>query len=302
MSGESEKERKTANDQIDGTFSTRKVDKGMTPTIYIMQRIHEADPTGVRLEKTNTPVRHICLPAELEGNEDIISPPECIAKYEEQGGYLDPVRNGPDALAESKEKLGTYRYAGQFDQRPAPAKGSIWQREYFIAVPDNEMPAHGQYNGTLSTDWDLAMTEKEENDASAYVTSGKIGHKIYIDDLGFAKKETPELIKWITSIIGPHYIENKGGGIGVAQMLNDKGITAIEISPASGDKVGRARMATPIAESGKVYIRASLLDRLLNVKDQGILKFPNNKNDDLQDALTQAIIRQNAAYSGWGIL
>jgi hypothetical protein len=43
------------------TLSTRKVDKRNTPTITIMQRLHEDDVTGYLLKKKADKIRHICL-------------------------------------------------------------------------------------------------------------------------------------------------------------------------------------------------------------------------------------------------
>jgi phage terminase large subunit-like protein len=59
----------------------------------------------------------------------------------------------------------------------------------------------------------------------------------------------------------------------------------------AGDKIARARLATPYAEAGLVYIRKSLVDRLYNDSRQGILSFPRNPDTDLSDALAQAIHR-----------
>ena len=40
-----------ANKNMDETISTRKVNKAVTPTILIMQRLHQDDPTGHLLKK-----------------------------------------------------------------------------------------------------------------------------------------------------------------------------------------------------------------------------------------------------------
>jgi len=61
----SQAERTSANDFIRHTLPTRKKDKQNTPTILIMQRLHEEDPTGMILEVMKDDVEHICLPAEL---------------------------------------------------------------------------------------------------------------------------------------------------------------------------------------------------------------------------------------------
>ena len=89
-----------------------------------MQRLHEQDPTGEMLSKRDKKIKHICLPAENKGN---VLPPELADNY--VGGLLDPVRLDAEVLAESKTDLGSFGYAGQFDQKPAPDEGGIFKRD-----------------------------------------------------------------------------------------------------------------------------------------------------------------------------
>src|SRR6185295_17661709 len=73
----SEAELKAANDFFSKTLPTRKVDKAVTPTYLIMQRLAMNDPSGVMLEKKGEKVRHICLPGEIS---KYVKPKE-YAKY-----------------------------------------------------------------------------------------------------------------------------------------------------------------------------------------------------------------------------
>lgn len=108
------------------TLSTRKVDKRNTPTITIMQRLHEDDVTGYLLKKKADKIRHICLPAELSDN---VQPAELKQRY--INGLLDPVRLDADVLAEARVDLGSRGYAGQYEQRPSSADGNIIHKEWF---------------------------------------------------------------------------------------------------------------------------------------------------------------------------
>ncbi len=277
----SEKERENANSHIKNTLNTRKVDKEVSVTILIMQRLHEDDPTGALLKRSN--VKHICLPAELS---DRVQPEALKENYVD--GLLDPDRLSHSVLAQSKEDLGSYGYSGQFMQAPSPEGGGVWQK-WFIPVPDKEFDELELER--YGTDWDLAYTEKQGNSASAYACSGRIGEKIYIDKAGYVFKEFPDLINFMGNLPQPHYIEGKASGKSAKQTLTKQGINAIEIDVTGGDKVARARMATPTAESGRVYVRESLLDFLYFDDKQGILKFPNASHDDLADVISQLIQR-----------
>lgn len=278
----SQAERDSANSFMDATLSTRKIDKGITPTVLVMQRLHQKDPAGNWLSKKNKKINHICLPAELSKD---VNPPELTDNYID--GLLDPFRLNREDLNNIKIDLGSYGYAGQMQQTPSPEGGGIWQK-WIIPVPDKDFPTQLQ---RLGSDWDLAYTKNDANSASAYVTAGLLGTNMYIDALGFDWLEFPELIKYMKNRVSPHYIEGKASGKSAKQSLVRQGINAVEVSVEAGDKVSRANKVTPFAEAGRVFIRESLIDTLYNDSKQGILRFPNNENDDLNDALVQSIFR-----------
>jgi len=283
----SQLECKAANDWLDKTLSMRKVDKLVTVTIIIMQRLAVNDCTGHVLQKKKENMRHICLPAELSTH---VKPASLRAIYSADG-LLDPVRLGRAALAEARIDLGSDGYAGQMGQTPVPDGGEVWQK-WFKEVDDQLFPSIESMT-EVSTDWDLAYTSEEKNAASAYITSGIFAGNIYIDDFDFKWYEFPALIKWMKSIRGPHYIEAKASGKSAKQTLQKQGVIAIEVQVQGGkDKVARARTATPTAESGIVYIRKSLADRLYNDPQQGILFFPKTPHLDVADVLAQMLQRR----------
>ncbi len=289
----SEIERKKACDFMTATLATRKVDKAVTPTILIMQRLHESDPTGLYLDqlKEGKPVKHICLPAELSND---VKPENLKANY--INGLLDPVRMPLKVLEGLRLDMGSYNYAGQMMQTPAPADGGIWKNG-MLSIYD-ELPKT-LVNGKevevtlqrLGSDWDLAYTEKQTNSASAFVTAGVYDKKMYITDLGFEWLEFPKLMAYMRSKQATHYIEAKASGKSAKQVLTNQGINAVEVKVDGGDKVARAQMATPYAEAGRIFVHRSLINKLLNDEKQGILRFPNNKNDDLHDAFVQSVNR-----------
>lgn len=291
----SESSIKTAQAFITQTLSTRKTNKERSVTIMVMQRLHENDPAGIWL-KDGRKLRHICLPGEL--SEDV-SPSELRGKYID--GLLDPIRLGRLALAKLQKDLGSYGYANQIMQKPAPEDGGIWKRGWFIPISDKVFPDIENLKD-YGTDWDTAYTDKQVNDAIGYCTTGKYNGNIYIDKLGYFRKEFPEMIRSMRLFPQPHYIEAKASGKSAKQVLKKGGIAAIEVPVIGGDKIARTKMATPAVEAGLVYIRESLLNLLYDDHEQGILKFPNGSHDDMNDALVQAIQRHwkptRTAYTG----
>lgn len=126
----SEADLKSSNNWMRETLPTRKVDKALTPIILIMQRIHQDDPTGSRLERSDgTDVKHICLPAELSKN---VSPKILRKRYID--GLLDPVRLSAKILKENKSELGEFGYAGQFGQDPIPRGGGMFKTHCFKII------------------------------------------------------------------------------------------------------------------------------------------------------------------------
>lgn len=276
----SEIERKTANDFMDITLSTRKVDKRVTPTILVMQRLHEDDCTGNWLKKRDN-IKHICLPGEESKD---IKPKELIKKYKD--GLLDPARADRKALDELKANLGSYGYAGQIMQTPTPKEGAIWQK-WIIPIERKDLPKLVK----LGTDWDTAYTKNDKNAANAFITAGIFESNMYITGLGYKYLEFPDLITFMKQKQFPPYIEAKASGLSAIQTLKKQGIPAVEVKVAGGqDKIARTRLTTPFAESGMIYCVTDLLHLLYHDQKQGILLFPNT-GMDLNDAFVQSINR-----------
>ncbi len=274
-----------ANNWMDKTLSMRKVNKAVTLTVLVMQRLATNDPTGYLLGKGKTNIRHICLPAELSPT---VKPESLKEIYRE--GLLDPIRLSRDVLDEAKTDLGEDGYAGQMMQTPVKEGGLIWQK-WFREIDDDIFP-HTSHMTQVGSDWDLAYTEKETNAACAYFSAGKIDGYAYIFDFDFAHLEFPEMIRYIKARRGPHYIEAKASGKSARQVLVRNGIPAIEVQVQGGsDKIARAKMATPPAQAGLVFIKKSLADKLYNHSHQGILNFPKSPHKDVADALAQCLQR-----------
>jgi predicted phage terminase large subunit-like protein len=183
----SDLERLAANEFIDNV-RTRTVDKRVTPTILVQQRLHEDDPSR-HLIATSGAVRHLRLPAT---DDYPVEPPELRAHYEEAAGFMDPVRMDAAVLADMRRVLGPYKYAGQFGQDPRPREGGMFQKHWFDVVdaaPDGGVEVRG---------WDLAASKKKMGSAGAkqaatagvklkivgarVVKGGLAGGKIYILD------------------------------------------------------------------------------------------------------------------------
>ena len=123
---ESESERRTAVEWFNGTLSTRLNDFATGHKVVIQQRLHEADLTGDLLLKGGFEL--LSLPAEFEPERCCTTSIGWTDPRVEAGELLWPERIKAAHLASLKVLLGSYRYAGQYQQRPSPAEGGIFKR------------------------------------------------------------------------------------------------------------------------------------------------------------------------------
>lgn len=154
-----------ANRWVEQTLSTRKTDKAITPTILIMQRLHQDDPAGHILAKQKENLKHICLPGEVRNYRKQLKPAELYEYYVDD--LLDPVRMPWSVLTDLEADLGQYGYAGQIGQDPTPPGGGMFKVDHFQFVtqpfPTNHIVNTVRY-------WDKAGTQ----DAGAYTVGARI--------------------------------------------------------------------------------------------------------------------------------
>jgi len=220
--------------------------------------------------------------------------------WRKPGEALCEERQSLAELLSIKKSIGAYWWSALYQQNPTSKEGNLWKRNYFEDREDGKIVVYDRLpmkDGQLAVhsggyDWDTAYTKEERNAANAYVKSYADDEGgVYIDEMDFRWCETPELVAWMRELVGPHYIEKKASGKSAKQYLDRAGIYAIEVDVEGGDKIARTRGVLMVAESGKLYVRRSILDRLLNDDRQGILGFPDSKYKDVNDVLVQAINR-----------
>lgn len=132
------------------TLSRRKVRLMLTPTVLIMQRLHQDDPTGNMLER-KVPIRHCSIPCDTNWE---VKPPAFKEFYED--GLLDPIRLPQRALDDAHKELGEAGYAGQMGQSPSPRGGAMFKVDrllYETKCPDKWKRGPSRY-------WDKAATLK----------------------------------------------------------------------------------------------------------------------------------------------
>lgn len=284
----SDADRETANNHTK-TLSSRKVDKLNTPTITIMQRLHEMDVTGYLLKKKAEKIKHICLPAELSDN---VKPVELKKKY--KNGLLDPDRLSREVLDESKTDLGSREYSGQYDQSPTPAGGYMVEKKWFGYITPAKFYEIYR-NEPIIFFMDTAYTDSSENDPTGTIATCKIGNFTYITNAQKVRKKFPDLIKYVPSYVHSQgyksnssiRIEPKANGISVIQQLQETtGLNITKTPSPTESKATRLNAASPTIEAGRVI----LVEGAWNEEFvEEICGFPLKPNDEYVDLICYAI-------------
>jgi len=282
------------------TLSTRKTDKARSVTVLVMQRIHERDPAGLWLASAR-PLRHVCLPGELTTDHKTgelgkqVRPPALRDYYAD--GLLDPRRLSRPVLQGLAVSLGSYGYAGQVQQLPAPDEGGILKKVWFGSLTWPEFLTKHPSAGPWLFDADTAYTADQANDPSALLATCYIGQTLYVRHAAEMWLEMPELKKALPLLLGQHgysresklYVEPKATGKTVVQELRSlTQLNVVEAPTPTGSKVERVNAASPFIEAGRVVlIDGAWNDAFVNQ----CASFPTAAHDDMLDCLTQAIAR-----------
>jgi predicted phage terminase large subunit-like protein len=275
-------------------FFTRKLQSRLNNAItgafiIIMQRLHERDLTGYILAE-ELGYEHLCLPAEAEQRTVITFP---ISKREivrEPGDILNAGRFTHEVFTDLRKTMGSVDFAGQYQQKPAPAEGIIFKREWMSQFY-TELPA----NTTLIQTWDLPFTKSEASAKCAGIVMAKKGSEIYIVDVVNEKMEFTESVAAIRTLTGKYpkarakVIENKANGPAIVSLLKKEIPGMVEFNPRGG-KEERARSVTPYFEAGNIYFPNPATHPWVNDFILDLLNFPNGVYKDTVDATVQGIL------------
>lgn len=175
----SEAELKNADNWMRHTLPSRKVDKSVSLTAVVMQRLHALDPSGMMLEeaaKGGTPVRHVCLPARLPPEEhNNVYPVELRAHY--AGGLFDPIRM-PESVLSQFESRSAYAFHGQFMQSPTPLGGGMFRAEFF-----NQRVRAAPYTAQRIRYWDHASATSVQSCWTVGTLIAKTEDAFYVEDV-----------------------------------------------------------------------------------------------------------------------
>ncbi len=293
-----------------GVWATRLNDPASGVKIVVGQRIHEADLIGHIIE-TEGLVRdggvweYLCLPGEYEPQHPFVWPDDPRVQA---GELLWPGHIDAAALGEITGSMTQAQKAGQIQQRPAAAEGTLLKRKhwrYYRQLPALSMLVHSwdtTFKDKASSDWCVG-TLWGVDQANRFLIR-RVRERLALDD---AKKELAGMVAWAEQEFGPAIpqfvlVENAANGPEiVAQMRRHvPGLIAVTAS-RWGDKTQRANATLPYLEAGNVWLPGAALDdgsdydpMLTPAWAQSFVDecagFPLGSFDDQVDSFSQAII------------
>ena len=285
----SETQRKSVNEWFDTTVTTRANDKERGAVVIIMQRLHEDDLVGHLVEQGQWDVLALPAIAETKEHHDYRSLGQPRAKDRDVGEALHPERESLPRIAEAREALGSYAYAAQYQQSPAPAGGGIVKVEWFPRYGPDDNPKFLK----IIQSWDAATKISEVSSFSVCTTWGVTRDKrIFLLDVFRARLEYPDLKRKVVELAGRFHpaevlIEDTAAGTQLVQELRHQGLHQITPVKVEGSKEMRMQAQTPTLERREVWLprEAPWLQDYLHE----LAMFPNGRHADQVDSTSQAL-------------
>jgi predicted phage terminase large subunit-like protein len=298
----------TAESEAERTATTRKFREGATnrlndqdksAIVVVMQRLHEEDISGV-IEKFAMGYVHLMLPMEYEPERARENAIGFADPRGDDGELLDPERFPRHVVEGLKRDMGSYAFAGQYQQRPTAREGGLFKRAWFRFV--GEVPAGSRKRVRA---WDWAATKKTTTNrpdwsAGVRVSRGSDGMFLieHVQRFQGSPMEVQATTKAVAVSDGTSTtvrITQDPGQAGKAQVetaIRDLAGFSVVSKPATGDKATRATPAAVQCEAGNVAIlRTGDEDRDAWIEPflAEVTLFPAGAHDDQVDAFADAI-------------
>lgn len=279
--------RARVNDWYDNTLYSRLNDRRKGAIVLIMQRLHEDDLVGHVLAQEDWEV--VSFPAIAEDDEryEIATASGVRTFGRKAGEALHAEREPLEEIERIRRALGSWNFAGQYQQRPAPVGGAMVKREWFKFFDSEPRPFE-----RIVQSWDTANKATELADYSVCTTWGVKQKHFYLIDVFRRKLNYPELKRAVVARAGQFgaesvLIEDRASGTQLIQELVREGLVQVRKVVPDADKVMRLHAQTGAIENGFVHlpVHAPWLEEYL----AELMTFPKSRHDDQVDSTSQAL-------------
>lgn len=288
---ESEAERLNTTRIFRESVPTRLNDPKTSAIIVIMQRLHEDDVSG-QIMKLGLGYEHLMLPMEFEPDRACATSIGFSDPRTVEAELLFPERFPREVVERDKVPMGSYAVAGQFQQRPAPRSGGMFQRGDFEIV--DAVPAGAK----RCRAWDFAASTQKKGkqpDWTVGLRMALIDGIFYVEHVvrdrwspGDVEKNLKNTASQDGTDVEIRMPQDPGaaGKADAATKIKLLAGYAVTTEPVTGDKATRAKPASAQAEAGNVkLVRGAWNEAFLDE----VCAFPNAQFDDQVDAFADAL-------------
>jgi predicted phage terminase large subunit-like protein len=281
--------RERVNEWYSNTLYSRLNDKHAGAVVVVMQRLHENDLVGHLLSQGGWEL--LSFPAIAERDEEFrwATPYGQRRHVRRTGDALHSAREPRSVLDEIRKTLGSYAFAGQYQQSPAPYGGGLVKLEWFRRYEEHELPKQFDF---IVQSWDTANKASELANYSACTTWGVKQKRSYLihvlrQRLGYLELKASarsQAQRFGAKVV---LIEDKASGTQLIEDLIAEGVSGITRYEPEGDKILRMSVQTASIEGGEVYLPrdAHWLDEYAHE----IMTFPKGRFSDQVDSTSQAL-------------
>ena len=281
----SDTRREAVKNWVGSTLYSRLDDKAEDAIILIQQRLHEDDLAGHFLGQGGW--THLNLPAIAEERQEI-----AIGDGREHvrvpGDVLHAGRELAETIEAIRRSMGSYNFAAQYQQRPAPLGGGIveWKWFRFYDIAPKKQPGD-----QLVISWDTAAKAEQINDYSVGTVWLVRGKEYYLLNVVRRRVEYPALRRLAIELACLHFanvllIEDKGSGTQLIQDLRqERAVGSVIGRIPEADKITRMSVQTPAIEAGQVFLPKS--SPWLADFHTEVVTFPKGRHDDQVDSFSQ---------------
>lgn len=286
---QSETQRKTTIDAFKRTFTTRIDDKRKGRMVVVMQRLHQDDLTGYLLEHGGW--EHLCVPAEADSKQTVVFPLSDRKIIRNHGDILHPEREGPKEISQQKRDLGSYEYAAQYQQAPAPKEGGIVKRGWWKFY--KSIPAGIEQQILVC---DASFKETKSGSFVVIQAWGRKGSNAYLLDQLRKRMDFPSTLISLKSMAAKwpranaKLIEERANGAAIISMLRNELSGIIALNPKES-KEARLSAVSPQIEAGNVWLPDPSIAEWVEDFMLEFDLFPNGKYDDQVDGTAYALMK-----------
>jgi len=245
--------------------------------LVILTRWHEDDLAGRLLEQSTDEWNVVCFPAVAEEDEE----------HRRAGEPLWADKYGTEALKRMEAAVGSRVWNALYQQRPAPAGGVIFRREWWRYYDELPPDIEQMYQS-----WDMTFKESAGSDYVVGQVWAVRGAERYLVDMVRGRMDFMSALSALRNLSEKYpraaakYIEDKANGPAVISALKGSIQGLIPVNPRGG-KTARANAVCPLIEAGNVFLKRGA--KFSEMLTEEASYFPSGRHDDMVDAMTQAL-------------